>query len=142
METIQAAVRLRRPERRSGAKVGQQLLGGGYLRAQDIELAHEQGVELFLPPKSARQPGNRGRELEPKPGDSPAILRWKRRMRSPEGQEIYKRKGGHQRDRQRRAAKLSRAGANHVRGLKKARCVALWCALAYNVMRFAAPLLS
>ena len=29
-----------------------------------------------------------------------------------------------------------------VRGLNKAKCVALWCALAYNLMRFAAALLS
>ena len=27
-----------------------------------------------------------------------------------------------------------------VRGLNKARCVALWCALAYNLMHFAAAL--
>jgi hypothetical protein len=29
-----------------------------------------------------------------------------------------------------------------VRGLRKARCVALWCALAYNVMHFSAALLN
>jgi hypothetical protein len=29
-----------------------------------------------------------------------------------------------------------------VRGLAKARCVALWCALAHNLMHFAAVLLS
>ena len=29
-----------------------------------------------------------------------------------------------------------------VRGLKKVKCVALWCALAYNVMHFAAAMLS
>jgi len=29
-----------------------------------------------------------------------------------------------------------------VRGLKKAKCIALWCALAYNVMHFAAALIA
>jgi hypothetical protein len=29
-----------------------------------------------------------------------------------------------------------------VRGLKKARCVALWCALAYNLMHFGQALLA
>ena len=29
-----------------------------------------------------------------------------------------------------------------VRGLRKARCVALWCALAYNLMHFGAALTS
>jgi hypothetical protein len=41
-------------------------MDGGYLRNDDIERAHEQNVELFVPPKGARNPGNRGRELEPR----------------------------------------------------------------------------
>jgi hypothetical protein len=41
-------------------------MDGGYLRNDDIERAHEQNVELFVPPKGARNPENRGRELEPK----------------------------------------------------------------------------
>jgi hypothetical protein len=55
-------------------------------RKEDIEKAGE--VELFMPPKMARLPANRGKELEPKQGDSPAILRWKKRMASDEGKEI------------------------------------------------------
>jgi transposase len=74
-------------EQRSGRAVEQHLLDGGYLRVQDIEHAHEQGVELFVSPKPARQPHRRGRELEPKPGDSEAVRAWKRRMASGEGKE-------------------------------------------------------
>jgi transposase len=69
-------------EQRSGGKVEQHLVDGGYLRKDDIEQAHSQGVELFMPPKGAKNPGNRGRELEPKRGDSQAVLSWKRRMAS------------------------------------------------------------
>jgi len=47
------------------------------------------GVELFVPPKSAKNPQNRGRELEPKRGDSEAVAAWKRRMSSEAGKEIY-----------------------------------------------------
>jgi len=128
-------------EQRSGRAVEQHLLDGGYLRIQDIEHAHEQGVELFVPPKPARQPHRRGRELEPKPGDSEAVLTWKRRMASGEGKEIYRQ----------RAATSETVNADlrsyrgltqlTVRGLAKAKCVALWCALAYNVMHFGAALL-
>jgi hypothetical protein len=128
-------------EQRSGRAVEQHLLDGGYLRVQDIEHAHEQGVELFVPPKPARQPPRRGRELEPKPGDSEAVLAWKRRMASEEGKEIYRQ----------RAATSETVNADlrsyrgltqlTVRGLAKAKCVALWCALAYNVMHFGAALL-
>jgi transposase len=126
---------------RSGRAVQQHLLDGGYLRIADIEQAHQQGVELFVPPKPARQPCRRGRELEPKPGDSEAVGAWKRRMASAEGQEIYRQ----------RAATSETVNADlrsyrgltqfTVRGLAKAKCVALWCALAYNVMHFGAALL-
>jgi transposase len=129
-------------EQRTGCAVEQHLLDGGYLRIQDIEYAHEQGVELLVPPKPARNLHRRGRELEPKPGDSEAVLAWKRRMASAEGKEIY----------QQRAATSETVNADlrsyrgltqlTVRGLAKVKCVALWCALAYNVMHFGAALLS
>jgi transposase len=128
-------------ERRSGRKVQQQLLDGGYLRNRDIERAHEQAVELFMPPKGARTARNRGRELQARRRDSAAIRAWKQRMASEEGQEIYRQ----------RAATSETINADlrtyrgltqlTVRGLHKARCVALWCALAYNVMHFSAALL-
>ena len=126
-------------ERRTGAKVTQHLIDGGYLRRDDIENAGE--VELFVPPKPAKSAARRDRELEPKPGDSPAVLRWKKRMASPEGKEIYKQ----------RAATSETVNADlrthrgltqmTVRGINKMRCLALWCALAYNLFHFAHNLL-
>lgn len=128
-------------ERRTGKKVNQHLMDGGYLRYEDIERAHEQGVELFVPPKGARKLENRGRELEPKLRDNAAVRAWKQRMGSDEGKEIYKQ----------RAATSETVNADlrsyrgltqfTVRGLHKARCVALWCALAYNLMHFGTALL-
>lgn len=128
-------------ERRSGRRVEQQLLDGGYLRNADIERAHEQKVELFVPPKGARTAAHRGRELQPKAADSAAIRAWKQRMASAEGQTIYRQ----------RAATSETINADlrtyrgltpmTVRGLSKARCVVLWCALAYNIMHFATALL-
>jgi hypothetical protein len=129
-------------EQRTGGKIERHLVDGGYLRTHDIEQAHLAAVELFVPPKSARSPLNRGRELKPKPGDSEAVLAWKRRMSSEAGKEIYKQ----------RAATSETVNADlrsyrglsqfTVRGLKKIRCVALWCALAYNLMHFAHALLA
>jgi transposase len=129
-------------EQRTGGKVEQHLVDGGYLRTEDIVQAHQQGVELFVPPKPARNPQNRGQELEPKPGDSEAVRAWKQRMASTEGQQIYKE----------RAATSETVNADlrsyrglvplTVRGLSKIKCVALWCALAYNLMHFASALLS
>ena len=128
-------------ERRSGRSVTQHLLDGGYLHHDDIEQAHSDHVELFVPPKGARLEQNRGRELDPKPKDSEAILDWKQRMASEEGKEIYKQ----------RAATSETVNADlktyrgltqmNVRGMGKMRCVALWCALAYNLMHFAKVLI-
>lgn len=129
-------------ERRTGKKVLQHLLDGGYVHYGDLQRAQQQGVELFLPPKGARMLENRGKELEPKAKDSPAVLVWKQRMASAAGQKIYRQ----------RAATSETVNADlrtyrgltqmTVRGLQKARCVALWCALAYNVMHFAKVLLT
>jgi transposase len=129
-------------EQRTGGKVEQHLVDGGYLRMEDIVQAHQQGVELFVPPKPARNPQNRGHELEPKPSDSEAIRAWKQRMAGEEGQKIY----------QQRAATSETVNADlrsyrglaplTVRGLNKITCVTLWCALAYNVMHFSKALLS
>lgn len=129
-------------EERTGQPVTQHLMDGGYLRKDDIEQAHTQAVELFVPPKPAKNPKNRGRELEAKRGDSDAVLAWKQRMASEEGKEIYKE----------RAATSETVNADlrsyrgltqfTVRGLNKIKCVALWCALAYNVMHFGKALLS
>jgi transposase len=127
-------------EQRSGGRVEQHLLDGGYMRKQD-EQAHQQGVELFVPPKPAKNPQNRGRELETKRGDSDAVRAGKQRMASEEGKEIYKL----------RAATSETVNADlrsyrgltqfTVRGLNKIKCVALWCALAYDILHFGRALL-
>lgn len=128
-------------EERTGKKVEEQLMDGAYLRMRDIEDGHREKVKLYVPPKPAIKPKNRGRELEIKPGDSEAVREWKQRMASEEGKEIYKQ----------RAATSETVNADLrtyrgltqilVRGLDKSRCVALWCALAYNVMHFGTKLL-
>jgi transposase len=132
----------RQVEQRTGGKVSQHLLDGGYLRRDDLERAHSSAVELFVPPKLAAEGPHQGRELEPKRGDSAAVRAWKQRMAAEAGKEIYKQ----------RAATSETVNADlrsyrglsqfTVRGLTKIQCVALWCALAYNVMHFAHALLN
>lgn len=127
-------------EERTGQKVEEQLLDGGYQRTRDIEEAHAEKVKLYVPPKPATKAENRGRELEVKRGDSEAVQEWKQRMGSEEGKEIYK---------QRAATSETVNGDLRtyrgltqilVRSLAKSKCVALWCALAYNVMHFGVKL--
>lgn len=128
-------------EQRTGKKVEDQWLDGGYLRTQDIENAYQEKVKLFVPPKPAKNAKNRGRELEVKPGDSEAVQEWKKRMASEEGKAIYKQRA--ETSETVNADLRTYRGLTQilVRGLTKERCVALWCALAYNVMHFGGKLL-
>lgn len=123
-------------ERRTGHKVEEHLLDGGYLNGDVIERTETSGVRLYLPvhPNQARN-GN-----EQKGG--PGVTAWRERMGTAEGKSIYLQ----------RAATSETVNADlkthrglwafKVRGLAKARCVALWSALAYNVMRFAEVLMT
>ena len=97
---------------------------------------------MYVPPKPAKSPANRGRELEPKPGDTEAVLAWKARMASEEGKEIYKQRASTSETVN--ADLKARRGLVQltVRGLEKAKCVALWCALAYNLLHFGRHLLA
>ena len=129
-------------EKRTGRKVQEHLADGGYLRKEDLEEAHAQGVALFVPPKPARKAEKRGHELDPQPGDSEAVQAWKQRMRSAEGKQIYKQRAATSETVNAELRTYRGLGRILVGGLAKARCVALWCALAYNVMHFAPVLLA
>src|SRR5271157_1091574 len=131
----------RQVEQRSGGKVEQHLLDGGYLRTADIEQAQADGVELFIPPRMAKSPLRRGRELEPKRGDSKAVLEWKQRMCSEAGKETYKQRAATSETVNADLRSYRGLGQITVRGLVKAQCAVLWCALAYNILHFAAALL-
>jgi hypothetical protein len=124
-------------EQRTGGKVTEHLLDGGYLRTQDIEEAHEQGVALFVPCKPARNAAKRGHEWEPKAGDGEGVRAWKQRMKSEAGKQIYKQRAATSETVNAELRSWRGLGRITVRGLAKARCLALWCALAYNVMHFA-----
>jgi transposase len=129
-------------EERTGRNVEEHLLDGGYLRTEDLERAHGQEVALLVPPKPARNPQRRGRELEPRPGDSEAVRAWKERMRSDEGQAIYKERASTSETVNADVRCYRGLARITVRGLKKATCLALWSALAYNVMHFGAVLVT
>lgn len=129
-------------EQRTGGKVEQHLVDGGYLRLEDIVEAHQQEVELFVPAKPARNPQNRGQELTPKPNDSEAIRAWKQRMGSDEGKKIYQQRAATSETVNAELRTYRGLGPLTVRGLNKIKCVALWCALAYNLTHFSKALLS
>jgi hypothetical protein len=127
-------------EERTRGKVKEPLLDGGYLKTKDMEEAHDPGAALYVPPKPARHPQKRGHELEPKAGDSKAVRDWKQRMSSTEGKEIYRQRAATSETVNAELRSWRGLSRLTVRGLAKARCIALWCALAYNIVHFAAHL--
>jgi transposase len=129
-------------EQRTGKRVSEHLLDGGYLNLQEVERAEQEGVTLYIPAKVPKNPEKRKNPYDPRRGDSPAIQAWRQRMGREASQAIYKL----------RAATSETVNADlksyrglrqlTVRNLDKVRCAVLWSALAYNLLHFGHALLS
>jgi hypothetical protein len=122
-------------ERRTGQKVQEHLIDGGYLNFDELERATEQGVTLYVPPKPPRNRNRRDRGSAPRPGDSPAVEAWRARMDSEESKEIYKQRGASSETINADLKTHRGLGQFTVRGLDKIHCAVLWSVLAYNLMR-------
>jgi len=141
VDTGQAEPMRRQVQERTGREVKEHLMDGGYLVFEEIDRATQEGVTVYCPPKPPRNPELRGSEYEPRPTDSQAVKDWRARMGSEEGKEVYKERAATSETAN--AELKSRCGVTRllVRGLDKARCVALWFALAYNLSHFAKELI-
>lgn len=125
-------------ERRTGETVREHLLDGGFVKLDAIERAEASGVKIYAPVKQTKA---RLDPYTPVSGDSDEIIQWRQRMKTDQAKEIYKE----------RASTSETINADvrcHrglspflVRGLDKVLCVALWSALAYNLMHFGGKLL-
>jgi transposase len=126
-------------EERTGQEVKEQLLDGGYVKLEAITEAAADDTTIYMP-----QPKSRNKTCDPtkrKPGDSEAVAQWRERMATEEAKKIYKERGSTI-ETTNGELKMHRGLSPFlVRGLNKARCVALWAALAYNVVHFRQTLL-
>jgi transposase len=112
----------------------QVLVDGGYAKLESIEQAAQAGVAVFAPPQQARRPDVD--PMKPKESDPPGVAAWRKRMGTERGKAIY-------RDRAMVAERTNAdlrtwRGLNKITviGASKALCVALWSALAFNLMRW------
>jgi transposase len=124
-------------ERRTGQAVAEHLLDGGYVRLEDIERATAAGTTVYAPPQTSSPEINPGAV---RAGDSPAVAAWRERMASAEGQRIYRERASTCETINGDLRTYRGLGRLLVRGLSKVRSLALWSALAYNVLHFGGAL--
>lgn len=108
----------------------QYLVDGGFTKLEDIERAHEKGIEVFAPPPSNKHATD---PFAPRADDGPGTKAWRKRMSSEEGKVVY---------RERAKAECVNADLRNrglqrlmLRGRDKVRAVLLWFAVAHNLMR-------
>ena len=113
------------------------LVDGGFASRDDIDSAStaRPPTTVYAPVQTSRK--NKGQPCyERQPADTDAVAAWRRRMATPQAQEIYKERAA--------TAECVNALARNrgmqqflVRGLGKIRAVVLWFALAHNLIRAA-----
>lgn len=125
-------------EQRSGRKVKEHLFDGGFVKKELIERAEQDGVAIYapLPTDKNGQPCTHGRR------DGPGVAAWRARMTTPEAQKLYHLRAATAETANAETKTYRGLGRFLVRGLGKVRCIALWSALAYNVVHFAKDLLA
>jgi hypothetical protein len=105
------------------------LVDGGFTKNEDIEWAAGEGVAVY---GAATQSKHKTDPYAPRPDDGPGVLAWRRRMKSPHGKGVYKRRSMHEcinaRFRQWGLRQFS------VRGIHKVKTALLWFALANNIL--------
>ena len=119
-------------EQRHAQRPEEMLVDGGFVKKEDIETLAAQGTAVYAPVMASKDPQRPAHT--PRPDDSAAVAAWRQRMATAQAQEIYKQRAA--------TAECVNAIARQrglrqflVRGLAKVRAVALWYALAHNLMR-------
>jgi hypothetical protein len=119
-------------EQRYGQRPAEWLVDGGYARHDDIEEADGRGTIVYAPVPKPKDPSRDPHR--PCGDDSAAIAQWRQRMGSSQAKDIYRQRAA--------TAECVNAIARGrglsqfvVRGLNKVKTVALWYALAHNLMR-------
>ena len=129
----------RQVEYRTGGRVREHLLDGGYVKRRSIERAAARGTAIYapLPPT-----GRGGSVCIINRNDSPTLAAWRRRMQTQAGRTLYKERAATSETVNADLKTFRGLHAFSVRGLRKVRCVALWSALAYNLMHFGKMLIT
>jgi transposase/vacuolar-type H+-ATPase subunit H len=105
------------------------LVDGGFHKNDDTEWAAGEGVLVYGPTTRNKHKSD---PYAPRPKDGPGVAAWRRRMRSPHGKGVYKRRSMGECIN----ARFRQWGLRQftVRGVHKVKTVLLWFALANNII--------
>lgn len=109
------------------------------MQLSEIEQAEAAGTRVYAPPPRSRTDA---RAFEPKRSDGPGVAAWRVRMGTTEAKAIYSQRAATAETINADLKRYRGLSRFVVRGLGKVQCQALWAALAYNVMLFAAVLIA
>lgn len=121
---------------RHGRLPQEHLVDGGFAKKESIENAASRGVTVYAPVQKPRRSDVNPHEA--KPDDSAAVAAWRERMGTAEAKEIYKQRCATVETVNGDAREHRGLDRFVVRGLKKIRCVVLWFAATYNILRLLA----
>jgi transposase len=125
-------------EQRTGHRPREHLYDGGYVKKELIESAAKQGVAVYAPlPKDKH-----GQPCESQPDDTPGVQQWRARMSDEQGQQVYRQRASTSETINADLSSHRTLSRLNVRGTNKVRCVALWAALAYNLLHFGSTLIA
>jgi len=129
-------------EARTGCKVREHLVDGGYLILDEIDAAAAAGVDMYVHPKTPSDPTKLDQRYVPKPDDTPAVAAWRQRMGTEAAQAVYRERASTV-ETANADLKTHRAMARFlVRGTDKVLSCALWSAVAYNLLHFGAQMIA
>jgi transposase len=127
-------------EQRTGQKVSMHMIDGGYVNLDAIDTAAAADVTLMMPvPKPNKNAKEQDRYAR-RDTDTDAVADWRARMNTESAKEIYKDRAATSETINADLRTFRGMSPFGVRGIAKTTCVALWSALAYNILHFAAAL--
>jgi len=130
----QMAPMVEQHQERYEEKPQEMLVDGGFVKKADIDQVSppQGGTTVYAPVMESKDPHRDPHT--PRDDDSPAVAEWRQRMGTDEAKAIYRQRAA--------TAECVNALARNrglqrflVRGLRKAKAVALWYALVHNLMR-------
>lgn len=120
---------LERLKQRHGCRPKRHLVDGGFHKNDAIEWAAERGIRVYGPASHSKHKTD---PYAPHPKDGPGVAAWRRRMKSPHGKAVYRRRAMGECIN----ARFRQWGLTQftVRGLAKADTALRWFALANNIL--------